>query len=72
MTNSPKCLTCNREASNPWRVYDELGHVTLGCIDECHTGQLVTPSESARWHNRPVAKKHRAAVKRALRSILSR
>ena len=63
------CNTCTREYGSPFRVYDELGRVILGCIDACHAGHLVTPSESARWHNRPEAKKWRAGVKRlAIRS----
>lgn len=58
------CNTCVRPASNPFRVYDERGRVIMGCVDECHTGHLATPSESARWHARPEAKKLRTANRR--------
>jgi hypothetical protein len=59
-----KCNTCGRDASAPYRVYDARGKCTAGCVDDFHTGHLVTPSESSRWHNRPDAKKIRAALKR--------
>lgn len=55
------CNTCGRPAHSPFRVYDERGKVIAGCIDNWHTGHLVTPSESSLWHNRPEAKKMRAA-----------
>jgi hypothetical protein len=58
------CPICTRPVDNPFRVYDGKGKVVEGCVDECHTGHLVTPSESAHWHNRPEAKKIRAALKR--------
>jgi len=50
------CNTCTRGAASPFRVYDERGRVVEGCVDDFHTGHLVTPSESARWHNRSEAK----------------
>lgn len=53
------CTICYKPASAPFRMYDERGKVVGGCIGEAHTGQLVTPSESARWHARPEAKKMR-------------
>ena len=64
------CRTCGKPYGAPFRVYDASGKVKLGCIDECHTGHLVTPSESNWWHNRPTAKLHRAQVKRHLRKLL--
>jgi hypothetical protein len=61
------CTTCGRPAGSPYRVFDKHGKVLQGCIDDFHTGHLVTPSESSRWHNRPEAKKHRASIKKHLR-----
>ena len=43
------CTTCVRPAAMPFRVYDERGKVTLGCVDAIHTGHLI--GESLRWHN---------------------
>lgn len=68
MTN---CTICGRAPSSPFRVYDERGRVTLGCIDASHDGALVTPSESARWHYRPEAKKWRAASAARLKKLLA-
>lgn len=51
-----RCPSCTRAAAAPYRVYDARGKVVNGCIDHFHTGYLQTPSESAKWHNRPVAK----------------
>lgn len=69
LERSQLCPTCVRKASNPFRVYDPRGKVTMGCIDEFHSGHLVTPSESSFWHNRPIAKKHRSSVKRHLKNL---
>lgn len=63
------CNTCCRPAASPFRVYDERGRVQLGCIDAFHDGHLVVPSESARWHARPEARQHRAAVAKHLRQL---
>lgn len=57
------CPTCTRSIYAPYRVYDERGKVLEGCVDECHSEHLTTPSESARWHNRTQAK----AIRRAMR-----
>jgi hypothetical protein len=46
-----QCPTCARAPGSPYRVYD-CGRVARGCVDHFHTGHLVTPSESARWHAR--------------------
>lgn len=51
-----KCPTCGRQASSPFRNHHANGKVMLGCVDAFHTGHLVTPSESSRWHNSPQAK----------------
>ena len=59
------CPTCGRRAGDPFRVFDARGKVLQGCVDEFHTDELVTPSESARWHARPVAKKMRRDAKAA-------
>ena len=58
------CNTCGKDARHPWRVYDERGHVLLGCVDGAHDGQLVTPSASATWHNRSEAKEIRRNLRR--------
>lgn len=58
------CNICCRPAYSPFRVYDERGKVVMGCVGDAHTGQLITPSESARWHARPEAKKLRARIKK--------
>jgi hypothetical protein len=55
------CPTCTRSAGAPFRTYDARGKVVRGCVDAFHTGHLVTPSESARWHHRPEAE----AIRRA-------
>jgi hypothetical protein len=49
-----QCPTCARNPDSPYRVYD-CGNAVQGCVDHFHTGHLVTPSESARWHARPEA-----------------
>lgn len=61
------CHTCGRADDSPYRVYDDHGKVVAGCVDECHTGRLITPSESARWHARPEAKRIRTRAKRGNR-----
>jgi hypothetical protein len=58
------CLICGQPDHRPYRVYDARGKVLAGCVDDCHTGQLITPSESAHWHGRPDARKIRQALKR--------
>lgn len=55
------CRTCGRSVWSPWRVYNDHGRVVEGCVSMDHDGRLVTPSESARWHNRKEAK----AIRRA-------
>lgn len=59
---STTCPICGKAPSAPVRVFDG-GKVVQGCVDHFHTGHLVTPSESSFWHNRPEAKKIRAAIK---------
>jgi hypothetical protein len=54
-----RCNTCGQPASAPFRRYDARGAILYGCIDDFHTGHLVTPSASSSWHNRPEAKKLR-------------
>ncbi len=56
-----RCNTCGQPASAPFRRYDARGAILYGCIDDFHTGHLVTPSASSYWHNRPEAKKMRQA-----------
>lgn len=58
------CPTCTRAAGSPFRVFNARGKVTAGCIDHFHTGHIVTPSESAAWHSRPIAKTMRAASRK--------
>lgn len=57
-----KCNICGRNADTPYRVYDSHGKAIQGCIADFHTGHLI--GESARWHNRPAAKKWRAQQKK--------
>jgi hypothetical protein len=57
------CPDCNRAAGAPFRSWNTQGKIVLGCVNEFHTGQLVSPSASASWHARPEAKKIRAASK---------
>lgn len=59
-----KCSTCFKHKSDPARSYDENGKIINGCVDEYHTGELVVPSASARWHYRQEAVKIRAITKR--------
>lgn len=66
------CNTCGRKANDPFRSHDQSGKIVHGCIDDIHTGHLVTPSASSAWHNRPAAKQHRAAVKKHLQSLTGR
>ncbi len=54
-----RCNTCTQPAGAPFRRYAANGTVLYGCIDDFHTGHLVTPSASSYWHNRPEAKKLR-------------
>lgn len=61
---SKTCPTCGKGPHSPFRVFDARGKVISGCIDEFHTGHLVTPSESASWHGRTAAKKLRAEMKK--------
>ena len=54
-----RCPTCGRAPSEPYRIYDGHGKVKYGCVDALHGGHLI--GESARWHNRPEAKRIRQA-----------
>lgn len=53
------CPICGGTKSHPWRVYDERGKVIEGCVDEFHTGEIISPSESSFWHGRKEAKQIR-------------
>lgn len=66
------CPTCTRSPHNPYRRYDNRGKVLEGCVDACHEGKLVTPSESARWHSRKEAKDIRRAELKSLQGIKGR
>lgn len=52
------CGTCCRPVVSPARRIVD-GKIVEGCVSEAHTGQLPAMSETARWHNRPEAKKIR-------------
>ncbi len=65
------CNTCCRPVHSPFRSYDQSGNIVHGCIDDCHTGHLVTPSASAHWHNRKEAKAWRVASAKRLRELLA-
>lgn len=60
---STTCPTCCRAPFAPFRIADANGKVANGCVDHFHTGHLVTPSESARWHERKESKLIRAMSK---------
>jgi hypothetical protein len=58
------CPICCRPVGTPYRVYDDHGKVSVGCIDASHTASLAGQvSESARWHFRKVARAMRAELK---------
>jgi hypothetical protein len=60
------CPTCGHRAAYPFRVYDDSGqHVLFGCVDHYHGAYYVLGSPSHRWHDRPDARKIRAAQKGA-------
>ena len=63
---STTCNTCTNRIDQPYRVYDAQGKVIQGCVDACHIGQIVTPSESSRWLMRPEAKKIRIGLRKML------
>lgn len=56
---SETCPTCTRQSDSPYRSHDQSGKIVQGCIDEFHTGRLVSPSASSEWHNRKEAKNWR-------------
>lgn len=58
------CGTCGRAVDNPFRLYDDHGKITSGCVDDSHDGHLITPSESARWHGRKEARMIRLALRK--------
>jgi hypothetical protein len=65
-----RCNTCGRPVGLPYRRHDARGKIIEGCIDASHTGHIY--GESLRWHNRPEAKKWRAAMTARLREMLSK
>lgn len=55
------CHTCQRRADQPYRTRDAAtGKDTGGCVANFHTGHLLM--RDAFWHNRPEAKRIRAAT----------
>ena len=62
------CRTCCRPIASPYRRHDVHGVIIEGCVASDHDGRLC--GESARWHNRPVAKAMRRATAAHLRSML--
>lgn len=36
MEHEDKCPTCGKQASHPYRVKDNRGHVIRGCVDPHH------------------------------------
>jgi hypothetical protein len=65
------CPGCGRPADAPYRCF-QGGAVVMGCVNEFHTGHLVTPSASASWHARPEAKRIRSADKAARGGFISK
>src|SRR6185436_6395272 len=59
-----QCPTCCRAPESPLRRYDKRGKVVEGCVDGFHSGKLVSPSESAHWHNRKESKAIRKQLNR--------
>lgn len=51
------CPTCGKGESDPYRRHVNGGAIEYGCVDNFHTGHIVTPSASADWHNRKSAKR---------------
>jgi hypothetical protein len=68
-TAADRCPTCLRPVNNPYRRIVD-GRIVEGCIDDTHTGRIPAASNTGAWHNRPVAKAHRRAVKVRRREIL--
>lgn len=66
VVKSEVCPTCGKAPAKPYRLYGVSGIVVSGCVDHFHAAHLVIPSRDADWHNRPVAKRIRAAS-RAMR-----
>ncbi len=67
-----QCPTCTRGKYEPFRRYDAEGRITMGCIDDFHSGHLTPISASNSWHERKSARAHRAAVKKHLKLITGR
>lgn len=44
------CPICNRAPHDPFRRYDKLGKVIMGCVDACHTDKVTGTDESKAWH----------------------
>jgi hypothetical protein len=60
-----QCPACFQAKDKPARQFDgENLKVITGCVDNFHTGHLIIPSESARWHYRKVAVKIRKITER--------
>lgn len=57
------CPTCGNAPSQPFRSYDTAGTIVSGCVDHFHSGRLTLCSATNEWHERPEAKKVRAAMK---------
>jgi hypothetical protein len=64
-----QCPTCTHSKYNPFRRNDENGQIIYGCIDAFHSGHLMPNSNTSTWHERPFAKKHRAAIKKHLAEL---
>lgn len=67
--NDVICNTCGKPDYAPYRQW-EGDRIRFGCVDACHTGRLVSPSQSNSWHCRPEAKKIRSDSARRLKELL--
>lgn len=59
------CNTCCRDVRSPFRSFNQAEKIVSGCVSAAHDGQLVAPSASSFWHNRPESKKLRAVERNA-------
>lgn len=64
-----QCPTCTRSKYDPFRQYVD-GKIVAGCVDDYHTGHLVSISATNSWHYSKQAKEIRATAAKHKRNIL--
>lgn len=67
-----QCPSCTRSKYHPFRRYDARGKITMGCIDDFHTGHLTPISQGNSWHMRKEAQKWRRAMAKHLKLVTGR